>query len=235
MSNLPNQRLSVWFGCLVASNPLKAGKELWSKNRRRVLVAAGVVVVALAYGHHSPEVKTERAEIPAGYESAGRELAVHAEAKPEKPVPLLLVLHDDESDAATIEKDSKVSALADQQKFALVYPEAVASTWQTNGQDARYLWDVVRYVAKERSNIDMSRIYIWGAGEGGRLALTVACGPLDPAQQPLFTAVGTVNTVGPLPACPSRVHVKSVALAPGRKWNEATTSELWKFSKDIKG
>ncbi len=221
----------MWFGWLVVSNPLKVGKALWTKNRRRTLIVVAVVVVAFAYTHRSPTVKTERAAIPAGYASAGRELAVHAAPKPRQPVPLVLVLADDGSDMAAIEKASNASALADRQKFALVYPEAVASSWQVNGPDAQYLRDVVRYVAQERSNIDMSRIYIWGEGEGGRMALTVACSSLDSAQKPLFAAVGAVNTVGPAPACPSQVHVK---LLP-QKWDEATTAALWTFSKDIRG
>ncbi|WP_322760360.1 plasmid partitioning protein [Frankia sp. Cr2] len=214
----------------MVSNPLKVGKDLWTKNRRRALIVVGVVVVVFAYAHGSPTVKTERAAIPAGYASAGRELAIHADPKPGQPVPLVLVLHDYGKDAASIEKAGNVSTLADGQKFALVYPEAVASTWQVNGPDAQYLRDVVRYVATERSKIDMSRIYIWGAGEGGRMALTVACSSLDSAQKPLFAVVGAVGAVGQAPPCPSQVHV---TLLP-QQWDEATTRALWKFSKVIK-
>jgi polyhydroxybutyrate depolymerase len=198
------------------------------------MIIAVVIVLAVSYGHRTPTVKTERTTIPAGYSSAGRELAVHADAKPGKPVPLVLVLHDDigDNNATMIEKASKASAVADQQKFALAYPEAVASKWQINDTDAQYLRDVVRYIAEKRSTIDMSRIYIWGIGEGGHMARAAACGSLDSTQKPLFTAVGVVGPAGPpVPVCPAQVPVETRA---DTKWNRDTTDALWEFSKKLK-
>ncbi len=229
---MPNRRLLVWFGCLVVSNPLKAGKQLWTKNRRRVLIIGAVLVVAWVFVSRSGNPDTERAKIPAGYASAGRELAVHADSSPSRPLPLVLVLHDDNSDASTIEKASKASMLADRRGFAVVYPEAVGSEWRLDdpqGADVQYLRDVVRYVSRERSKIDPSRIYIWGAGEGGRAALMVACGALGNDQK--FATVGVVGPVGQAPSCPSEVHVRHVEET---KWNESTTRDLWDFSRDFK-
>ncbi len=225
----------MWFGCVVVSNPLKTGKELWAKNRRRVLIIGAVVVVALVYVAHLNKPRTERAKIPKGYVSEGRELEVHAKARPDKPLPLVLVLHDDINinNAAAIEKVTKASKLADLKDFAVVYPEALASTWQVDDPrriDMQYLRDVVQYVAKERSRIDLSRVYIWGLGEGGSAALAAACEAPAPGQKPLFAAVGVVGTVKEPPSCPSQVQRRSVN---GMNWDENTTRQLWDFSEAL--
>jgi polyhydroxybutyrate depolymerase len=211
------------------------------------MIIAVVIVLAVSYGHRTPTVKTERTTIPAGYSSAGRELAVHADAKPGKPVPLVLVLHDDigDNNATMIEKASKASAVADQQKFALAYPEAVASKWQINDTDAQYLRDVVRYIAEKRSTIDMSRIYIWGMGEGGHMARTAACKLFqsDSPQKPLFAAVGVVGAdpdKPPVATCPTQVpeakpDTKNKTKLDTKEWNRATTDALWESSKEVHG
>ncbi len=230
--NLPNRQLLVWFGCLVVSNPLKAGKQLWAKNRKRVLIIGAVLVVAWIYVSRSGSPDTERAKIPAGYASAERELAVHADSSPSKPLPLVLVLHDDSSDASAIEKASRASVLADRREFAVVYPEAVDSEWRLDdpqGADVQYLRDVVRYVSQERSKIDPSRIYIWGAGEGGHAALLAACAALGSGQK--FAAVGVVGPVGQAQSCSPEVHVRHVEETT---WNESTTRDLWDFSRGFK-
>ncbi|AEH11602.1 hypothetical protein FsymDg_4349 [Candidatus Protofrankia datiscae] len=221
----------MWFGCLVVSNPLKAGKQLWAKNRKRVLIIGAVLVVAWIYVSRSGNPDTERAKIPTGYLSAERELTVHADADPGKPLPLVLVLHDDNSDAGAIEKITEASTLADRRDFAVVYPEAVDGEWRLDdpqGADVQYLRDVVRYVSQERSKIDQSRIYIWGLGEGGRAALAVACAAPDNGLK--FVAVATVGSVGQSPSCSPETHVQHVDGA----WNERITRALWDFSRQFK-
>ncbi|WP_250292881.1 PHB depolymerase family esterase [Frankia sp. CiP1_Cm_nod1] len=213
------------------SNPLKAGKQLWAKNRKRVLIIGAVLVVAWIYVSRSGSPDTERAKIPAGYASAERELAVHADADPGKPLPLVLVLHDNNSDAAAIEKITEASTLADRQHFAVVYPEAVDGEWRLDdprGADVQYLRDVVRYVSEKRSKIDQSKIYIWGLGEGGRAALTIACGAPDNNLK--FAAVAVVGPVGQVPNCPSGTHVQHV----DGTWDKQVTRSLWDFSRKPK-
>src|SRR5262249_51174886 len=155
-----------------------------------------VVVWGFLATRHSP--KTERVTIPHGYASADRELLVHAPKDPRSPVPLVLVLPDDSMDASTLERESKASKLADRRHFAVAYPEPVAGSWRVdepNGADAQYVRDVVRYLSEKRTAVDPDRIYIWGIGEGARLALRVACGSGPPG----FASVGVVGQFDPEP------------------------------------
>jgi polyhydroxybutyrate depolymerase len=215
----------VWFGWTVASNPLAGW---WGKNKRTVYIVAAVIIVLWVFIGHSGGTKTTRVSLPKDYGSAGRELLVHAPAHPGKPIPLVLILHDDNSDAKTLDKDSHAGSVANKRDFAVAYPEAVGGTWRIDGPDgadARYLRDVVSYVSAKKSKIDVSQVYVWGVGEGARLALTAVCG----TGKPVFAAVGVVGqfTQEPQPACPGRAPEERVAET---KWNEKVSEALWKAS-----
>jgi polyhydroxybutyrate depolymerase len=219
----------MWFGWIVASNPIPA---LWGKHKKKIIIGGVVVVVLWGFLASRDKPETVSKTIPDGYASAGRELFVHAPGDPSDPVPVVLVLHDDSSTAAEIERESDASKLADRQDFAVVYPEAVGGMWRVpdpRGADTQYLRDVVQYVSGEYK-VDTKRVYIWGHGEGGLLALDAACSGTDRS----FAAVAAVGKFEPAPAvaCPAGVGKK---LVPEEKWTEKITKNLWSFSKDYPG
>ncbi|OAA25646.1 polyhydroxybutyrate depolymerase [Frankia sp. EI5c] len=219
----------MWFGWSVASNPLAGW---WGKNKKKAIII-GVALVAvwwLAAGRGHPEV--ERTAIPDGYPSAGREVLVQAPSDPDDPLPLVIILHDGNSDVETLERESKASSLANRRDLALAFPEAVAGTWRLddpNGSDLQYLRDVVRFMDEKRTDVDPDRVYVWGVGEGARLALLAACG----TGTPTFAAVGVVGQfeTEPGPTCDSVTPHGRVAET---KWDGDVTDALWKFSRDLR-
>ncbi|ORT47113.1 plasmid partitioning protein, partial [Frankia sp. KB5] len=73
--------------------------------------------------------------------------------------------------------------------------------------------------------VDPNRVYVWGIGEGARLALTAACAP----GKPEFAAVGVVGQFDPEPGptCQDRVPE---GRAPEASWDRKVSETLWKFS-----
>lgn len=217
----------MWFGWIVVSNPLAGW---WDKNKKKAIIAGVAVVVLWAFLATRDRTETEAVAIPEGYASADRELLVHAPAEPDNPLPLVIVLHDNNSDASAIERESDASSLSDRRDFALAYPEAVGGTWRIDppdDADVQYVRDVIRFMDSERTDVDLNRIYVWGIGEGARLALTVACSSADPR----VAAVGVVGQFDPepQPTCEDRVPHGRV-LQTG--WDDDVTDTLWEFSED---
>jgi polyhydroxybutyrate depolymerase len=208
----------------VAANPFPAW---WKKNRRTAVIAVVVIAVVWTFAHGSGSAKTTAKEIPDTYASKGRELLIHANQKSKSPVPLVLALSDDNTKTQVFETDSGASLLADRNHFALVYPEPVASQWQVdaNGPDAQYLKDIIAYMSTSWTSVDTSRIYIWGLGEGGRLALALACA--NPSQ---FAAVGVVGQFDPDPGpnCDTQVPTDRDRVAT---MDKDASGRLWSFSR----
>ncbi|WP_308301552.1 PHB depolymerase family esterase [Frankia sp. AiPa1] len=209
----------------MASNPLAGW---WGKNKRTVYIVAAVVVVAFVFVQRGGGPKTKHDTMPKDYGSAGRELLVHAPSNPKKPIPLVLILHDDNTSAKTLDHDSKAGKVANEKTFAIAYPEAVGGTWRIDsptGPDAQYLRDVVTYVSTKKSEIDPKKIYIWGVGEGARLALMAVCD----TGKPTFAAVGVVGqfTQEPRSPCAGRVPEARVAETD---WTKKVSEALWKAS-----
>jgi polyhydroxybutyrate depolymerase len=212
----------VWFGVGVAANPL-AG--LWSKNRRTIIIVLVAIVVLWVWTSSNRAAKTTQVTLPKSYASQGRVVLVHAKRNT-GAVPLVVALADDNTLAKDFESNSALSKLADKKKFSLVYAQPVNSAWQVGptGPDAQYVQDVVNYVSKTYPKVDSSRIYIWGLGEGGRLALALAC-----ANPTKFAAVAVVGefTSPPTPNCGTEVPTTWDKEAA---WDATTSTKLWNFS-----
>ena len=102
-------------------------------------------------------------------------------------VPLVVVLHGAGSDPVEIEASSGFSALADRERFVVVYPEATGTgegrSWnagfccgrqaEEGVDDVGFVLRVVDHVA-ERVLVDRERVYLVGYAEGGMLAHRVA-------------------------------------------------------------
>lgn len=212
----------MWFGWTVASNPLAGW---WGKNKRTVYIVLAVVVVLWVFVGRGGGSKTKSAEIPKDYGSAGRELLVHAPGDPKKAIPLVLILHDNNAQAKDLDHDSGAGSVANSRDFAVAYPEAVGGTWRIDspdGADARYLRDVVTFVSDKKSKIDPSRVYIWGEGEGARMALTAVCAP----GQQVFAAIGVVGQFTQDPQAPCGDRVPKVRVAD-IDWGKKVSEQLW--------
>jgi polyhydroxybutyrate depolymerase len=207
------------------ANPLS---DWWKKNSRTAVIAAVVIAVLWTFAHGSGSAKTTEKELPDKYASKGRLVLIHAKKNSKSALPLVLVLSDDNTKTKVFETDSGASPLADRKHFALVYPEPVASQWQVdpNGADAQYLKDIISYLSTDWTKVDSRRVYIWGLGEGARLALAMACA--NPDQ---FAAVGVVGQFDPDPGpnCDTQVPTDRERVAT---MDKNASARLWTFSSN---
>jgi polyhydroxybutyrate depolymerase len=207
----------------VAANPLTAW---WGKHSKTVIIAVVAIFALYLFAHGSGSAKTSEKDMPTRYESKGRVLLVHAKRNSKKDVPLVLVLPDNNTKTKVFETDSGVSKLANRKNFALVYPEPVAGEWQVDatGPDAQYLMDIITYMSEDWTAVDSKRVYIWGLGEGARMALTLAC-----ANPTVFAAVGVVGQFDPDPGpdCQNQIPIDRERKG---SWNDDLSSDLWDFS-----
>ena len=96
-------------------------------------------------------------------------------------VPLLVMLHGCRQDGATIAHGTRMNALADRQRFIVLYPEQSLRRnplrcWRwfvddslNGGGEAALLADLVRHIVS-RYPIDASRVYVAGISAGGAMA-----------------------------------------------------------------
>lgn len=118
--------------------------------------------------------------LPAGYSGNARP-------------PLVIVLHGAIQGNASAERMSGMSALADKEKFVVVYPEGTsmmgnAPTWnagnccgyaqQKHVDDIAFLRALIGKLEKDYS-IDPKRIYVTGISNGGMMSFRVACEMAD--------------------------------------------------------
>ncbi|MFL6708990.1 MAG: alpha/beta hydrolase family esterase [Massilia sp.] len=123
-------------------------------------------------------------------------LYLPASAQPGVALPLLVMLHGCEQDAASFAAGSRMNALAEKAGYAVLYPQQSAAAhpqrcwkWydratQQGGGDATTIAALVRAVLLAYP-IDRSRIYIAGISAGAAMAHIVALHHPD-----LFAAVG---------------------------------------------
>ena len=137
--------------------------------------------------------RTYLVHIPSGY-------------NPQKPLPLVVVIHGAFDTAQGMEKFSGFSDLADREKFIVMYPNGMGifgffQHWNAGhccGKAASDKVDDVGFVAaaiedvRSRLKIDRDRIYMVGFSNGGMLAYRFAAerGDLLAAVAPLAASIG---------------------------------------------
>lgn len=137
--------------------------------------------------------RSYRLHIPSGY-------------GPEKPMPLVVVIHGAFDTAKGIEKISGFSALADRENFVVLYPNGMGlfgllQHWNAGhccGKAADDNWDDVGFVAEAiedvqaRLKIDDDRIYMVGFSNGGMLTYRFAAekGDMLAAAAPMAASIG---------------------------------------------
>lgn len=116
----------------------------------------------------------------------GYELHVPAQIPP-GGLPLVVVLHGggDDDPVRLIKQATRFDAKADTEGFAVVYPEAIDGHWNDGRlrrdrshaedvDDIAFVHAVVERVASTTA-IDLRRVYLVGASNGGMMAYRIAC------------------------------------------------------------
>jgi poly(hydroxyalkanoate) depolymerase family esterase len=100
-------------------------------------------------------------------------------------VPLMVMLHGCNQDAASLAAGTRMNALADQQRFIVLYPQQsrranplrcwnwFSARTRDGAGEAAAIVALVRYVAR-RYPVDRSRIYVAGMSAGGAMAAILA-------------------------------------------------------------
>ncbi|MDO8742568.1 MAG: PHB depolymerase family esterase [bacterium] len=155
--------------------------------------------------------------IPAGYDS-------------KKEYSLVIALHGGFGSGESMEKQTRMSALADKDGFIVVYPDGVANSngvraWNAGnccGVPAKNNVDDVGYIRQLMASlestygVDVKRVFAMGMSNGAMLANRLACEASD-----IFTAVSPVSGTPQVAVCnPKRpvpilmVHGTSDAVVP---------------------
>ena len=97
-----------------------------------------------------------------------------------KNMPLVLLLHGAGGDAQGMEKLTGFIAIAEREKFVLVYPEGIDNQWN-DGRGRNELVNDVAFISKlidfmvMEFSIDKNKVYIAGMSNGGFMTMRLAC------------------------------------------------------------
>lgn len=206
--------------------------------RRLLLVAVGAVLSLLAglpttYAGEQPAALVPTAGADPGprgipgstttlptthsYDGRVREVVLHIPDGLLAPAPLVIALHAHSQKPAAIRAYSRLEQLADEQGFAVAFPEGAAGSWNAGaccfpasreGLDDVAFLDEVLTLARTRVPVDSARIYLTGGSNGAMMALRYAC------ERPQSVAAVAV-VAGPVVAPCAPTHPVSVLVLHG--------------------
>ena len=108
--------------------------------------------------------------------------------------PLLIVLHDEKSNAMNLIKKwgDFVHAKADSADCVMMYPDAVNGSWKTNKDkdslnDRMFITIMINFFIQQY-HCDASRIYLLGIGKGSEVAYQLGC-----ERNRKITAIASIN------------------------------------------
>ncbi|MFN6483719.1 MULTISPECIES: alpha/beta hydrolase family esterase [unclassified Nostoc] len=99
---------------------------------------------------------------------------------PDRPMPLVLVFHGDDSNGRSISNVTRFNELAEQKGFIVVYPDGIDQRWSLRGNaqgrvdDVLFVNTLIEHLQKQ-INIDSHKIYATGFSRGGILTQALAC------------------------------------------------------------
>ena len=109
-----------------------------------------------------------------------RQYNLHVPAGLTGPAPLLISLHDYQSDAAGQETASGWSTYADSKKFIVAYPSGTNGTWvpMDGNPDAAFIKALAVQISKDHC-VNPKRTFVEGKFLGGEMSEKVACDDSD--------------------------------------------------------
>jgi len=148
--------------------------------------AAGIVVAVLQGGAVVAATTVESLTVA----GESRSYRLHIPEGARDPMALVISFHGLHGNAAQIEKSSGFSALADQEKFIVVYPDGIDKKWRFAGRtdaDVKFTLAIIEAVAA-KAPVDRHRIYADGMSNGAMMSWRLACDAPD-----VFAAFGFVS------------------------------------------
>ena len=122
-----------------------------------------------------------------------RTYIVHAPSGMSDP-PLVFCLHGYNMDGASQQSYTQMDKVADQEKFIVVYPDAINKSWDMSGEnDFTFILAIIDTIDNQYF-IDRNRIYSCGFSQGGFMTFQLACRYSD-----VFAAIAPTsgNLTGP--------------------------------------
>lgn len=161
---------------------------------------------AEAHNAAAPAPGSSLGEIEVGGQTRRYRLHVPADIQAGRAMPLVINLHGLNSNAEQQETVSRMSDMADQVGFVVVYPEGLGSSqkWSFGGgpegqADVAFIRELIRRLQSQFS-LDPHRIYATGISNGAEMSYCLACDLSD-----TIAAVGLVSGgYPPLECQPSR-------------------------------
>lgn len=186
------------------------------RSRVFLVVVAAAVLAAAAPAVHAGSFRREELVV----DGVTRELYVYT---PEKlgpgRAPAVLAFHGFLSTASGLRWLAKVDAFADAAGFIVIYPNAVAKSWNAgrgSGSTNRTTDDVafaraLLAATLARPEVDPQRIYAMGFSNGAQMVATIVC----KLEHPLLAAAMVAHSLN-IPECEPRKRVPML-LIQGRK------------------
>lgn len=176
------------------------------RSKRRMILLVGVTILLLLTGLLLYK-RMQPAELPAGtsqqtivVNSYTRTYRLHIPPNlpPNKPVPLVVMLHGALGTSSQAEESYGWNDQAAEHAFMVAYPEGIKRSWEVsdnccgppakeNVNDVAFIQSMVEDIARTYP-IDTNRIYATGISNGGSLAYRLAC------DTTIFAAIAPVAT-----------------------------------------
>ena len=161
------------------------------------------LALALAFAIPSSAAPVRDAHLSIIIDDRPRTYLLHIPSvSPDKPLPLVIVLHGGGQSGKGAERFTGFNALADREGFIVAYPDAIAQRWNDGREttkaakkgvdDVRFIRELIAQISKEH-NVDPHRIYATGPSNGGFMTHRLACDLSD-----VLAAAGPVIAGFPL-------------------------------------
>jgi polyhydroxybutyrate depolymerase len=113
--------------------------------------------------------------------------------------PLMFVLCGHGMTGADQQRDTKMDAISDREKFIVVYPDAIDNNWDQAGDSDFKFYLALLDTIDAKYHIDKNRVYAAGFSQGAGMTHAVGCGYADK-----FAAIAPVSGNIPATCKPSR-------------------------------
>lgn len=146
-------------------------------------IAAALAVCLYAGAFHPASAQDQNMN----FNGVSRHYILHAPAGIEKP-PVVFILHGSAMSGKQMQDITKMDAVADREKFLVVYPDGVNNSFKTSGPTDFEFFLAILDTLDAKYRIDRNRVYAAGFSQGGVMSYHIACRYADK-----FAAVAPVS------------------------------------------